>query len=161
MSFLRNLPGGRATHLPSFFASVAGAALALACAPKGAEAPGIELGAPGTSWAAKNMEQRFGFMAAQVHPVMKKIFIDYEEDNAGFACSSCHGEDMEQIDYAMPNESLYAMPKDLPYDDAIDFDEEMAVFMMTKVTPTLQDLLNKGEGPPTKVTCFTCHPKVD
>ncbi len=131
----------------------------LACSQKGAEAPGIPLGAPNTAWAEKNDEQRFGYMAAQVHPIMSKVFIEYDPDNAGFTCSNCHGENMEQIDYAMPNESLYAMPPDRPYDDAIDFDQKIAVFMMTKVTPTLQDLLNKGDGAPTKVTCFTCHPK--
>jgi len=131
------------------------------CSQKGAESPGIPLGAPNTTWAGKNNEQRFGFMAAQVHPVMSKVFIDYDPDNAGFTCSNCHGENMEQIDYAMPNESLYAMPSDRPYDDAIDFDAKIAVFMMTKVAPTMQELLNKGEGAPTKVTCFTCHPKAE
>lgn len=157
MSFFRSDSGG-----PALVMALAGAGvLAVACAPKGAESPGIDLGAPGTSWAAKNDEQRFGFMAAQVHPVMSKVFIDYDPDNAGFTCSNCHGENMEQIDYAMPNESLYSMPEDRPYDDAIDFDEKIAVFMMTKVTPTLQELLNKGEGPPTKVTCFSCHPKAE
>ena len=133
----------------------------LACSQKGAEAPGIPLGAPGTAWASKNDEQRFGYMAAQVHPVMSKLFIDYDADNVGFTCSNCHGENMEQIDYAMPNESLYAMPSDRPYDDAIDFDAKIAVFMMTKVTSTMQDLFNRGDGAPTKVTCFTCHPKSD
>ena len=126
---------------------------------QGPHTPGIQLGAPGTTWADKNSEQRFGYMAAQVHPVMSELFIGYDPDNSGFTCSNCHGEEMEQVDYRMPNESLYAMPADRPYDDAIDFDEKIAVFMMTKVTPTLQELLNKGEGPPTKVTCFTCHPK--
>jgi hypothetical protein len=68
---------------------------------KGPDSPGIELGAPGTSWAAKTLEQRFGYMAAQVHP------------------------------------------------------------MMTKVTPTLQELFNEGEGPPTKASCFSCHPMAE
>jgi hypothetical protein len=137
------------------------ACLAFACSQKGAERPGIPLGAPNTSWAAKNNEQRFGYMAAQVHPILSEVFIEYDPDNSGFTCSNCHGENMEQIDYAMPNESLYSMPSARPYDDAIDFDAKIAVFMMTKVTPTMQELLNKGEGPPTKVTCFTCHPKSD
>ncbi len=138
---------------------VLGCFVVLACSnPKGAETPGIQLGAPGTSWAAKNVEQRFGYMAAQVHPVMSKVFIDYDPDNVGFDCSNCHGSEMEQVDYSMPNKALYALPKNRPYDDAIDYDDKIAVFMMTKVTPSLQELLNKGEGPPTKVSCFTCHP---
>ena len=125
---------------------------------QGANRAGIELGAPHTSWAAKTLEQRFGFMAAQVHPIMTQLFVEYDADKAGFDCSNCHGSNMEQIDYEMPNKALYALPKDRPYDDAIDFDDKIAVFMMTKVTPTLQELFNKGEGPPTKASCFSCHP---
>jgi len=137
----------------------AAGALAACTVPRYAETPGIPLGAPGISWAAKNTEQRFGFMAAQVHPRMQKLFREYNPDTyADFSCSNCHGASMEQIDYAMPNMSLYSLPKDRPYDDAIDFDSPIAVFMMTKVTPTLQQLFNEGEGPRTKVTCFNCHP---
>ena len=136
-----------------------GAASLLACAPRGAaESPGIELGAPGTTWAAKNNEQRFGFMAAKVHPAMIQVFSEYDSELANFQCSNCHGTRMEQIDYAMPNLGLYSLPPDRPYDDAIDYDSQIAVFMMTKVTPKLQELLNQGEGPPTKVSCFSCHP---
>ncbi len=128
---------------------------------QGPDSPGIVLGAPGTSWAAKTLEQRFGYMAAQVHPVMTKVFVDYDPDKAGFDCSNCHGSNMEQIDYEMPNKALYALPKERPYDDAIDYDAQIAVFMMTKVTPTLQELFNKGEGPPTKASCFSCHPMAE
>jgi formate-dependent nitrite reductase cytochrome c552 subunit len=134
--------------------------LGACAAPLGAaETPGLELGSPGIAWAAKNDEQRFGFMASQVHPRMQKLFREYKpESYEEFSCTNCHGASMEQIDYAMPNQSLYALPKAKPYDDAIDFDTPIAVFMMTKVTPTLQELFNKGEGPRTKVTCFNCHP---
>ena len=139
----------------------ASAALGACTNQKGADTPGIELGAPGTSWAAKTLEQRFGFMAAQVHPTMARLFVEYDPDKAGFDCSNCHGSEMEQVDYAMPNKALYGLPKERPYDDAIDFDNKIAVFMMTKVTPTLQELFNKGDGPRTKVSCFTCHPVAD
>ena len=140
--------------------TVCAAGALAACAPaRDSETPGIPLGAPGISWAAKNTEQRFGFMASQVHPRMQKLFREYKPDSyADFSCSNCHGASMEQIDYAMPNQSLYALPKDKPFDDAIDFDSAIAVFMMTKVVPTMQELFNEGEGPRTKVTCFNCHP---
>lgn len=140
------------------FAGVFLAALAACSNQMGPDSPGIELGAPGTSWAAKNLEQRFGFMAAQVHPVMTKLFVDYDADKVGFDCTNCHGSNMEQIDYEMPNKALYALPENRPYDDAIDYDDDVAVFMMTKVTPALQELFNKGEGPRTKTSCFSCHP---
>lgn len=165
MSFLRKPPRGPSALAALLRAGAVPAALSLlaACSsPKGPESPGIELGAPGTTWADKNDEQRFGFMAAQVLPVMGKVFRDWRPDRyPEFDCNNCHGSRMEQIDYAMPNTGLYSLPTERPYDDAIDYDAEVAVFMMTKVTPALQELLNKGDGPPTKATCFSCHPKSD
>lgn len=167
MSFSRNFRGvvGRNLVGRSFVGGAAllgGVTCLVACSnQKGADSPGIELGAPGTTWAAKNIEQRFGFMAAQVHPVMTQLFIDYDPDKVGFDCTNCHGSDMEQIDYQMPNLALYALPTARPYDDAIDYDADIAVFMMTKVTPALQELFNKGDGPPTKASCFSCHPATE
>lgn len=131
------------------------------CTPQGAESPGIELGAPGTTWASKNTEQRFGFMAAKVHPVMKQLFQEYDPELSDFQCSNCHGTNAEQIDYKMPNTGLYSLPGTRPYDDAIDYNPQMAVFMMTKITPSLQQLLNEGAGEPTKASCFSCHPRSD
>jgi len=159
LTFLRNRSGLLGAGA-AFFCGLLPCAF-LACSPKPAERPGIELGAPGTTWAAKSTEQRFGFMAAKVHPAMTKLFGEYDERLADFQCSNCHGTKLEMIDYEMPNKGLYSLPKDRPYDDAIDYDSKIAVFMMTKVTPTLQQLLNEGEGPATKVTCFNCHPSSD
>jgi hypothetical protein len=141
---------------------VLASALAAACSdPKSANSPGINLGAPGTAWGAKNREQKFGFMAAQVHPKMEEIFINYDPDNRPFFCEDCHSDAMEQIDFKMPTDSLYALPKGGPLDDAMDYDSEVALFMMSKVTPLLSKLLNEGDGPPTEVTCFICHPSSD
>lgn len=141
---------------------VLGAALTAACSdPKMANSPGIDLGAPGTAWSSKNREQKFGFMAAQVHPKMEEIFINFDPDNRPFFCEDCHSDAMEQIDFKMPTDAIYALPKAGPLDDAMDWNEETAVFMLGKVTPLLNKLLNEGDGPPTEVTCFNCHPSSD
>jgi hypothetical protein len=126
--------------------------------PKAPNEVGINLGAPDTAWAAKNKEQKFGWMAAQVHPKMQKLFIDYNPRNRPFTCEDCHSDAMEQIDFKMPTDSLYSLPKDGPLDDAIDYDAEISLFMVSKVTPLLNQLMNTGEGPKTEVTCFNCHP---
>jgi hypothetical protein len=123
-----------------------------------ARAPGIDLGATGIRWAAKNREQKFGFMAAQVHPVMLRVFYEYDKSYAKFGCEDCHGADMEAIDYRMPQNGLYALPKDGAYDDALAFDAEISAFMIAKVTPALQRLYDMGEGPRQEATCFSCHP---
>lgn len=135
------------------------ALLAGACTkPKGSQTPGVPLGGMGVSWADKNDEQKFGFMAAQVLPVLAEVFQDYDSGYAGFGCADCHGDNLEQVDYAMPTDGLYALPLDNPYENALDFDDEISEFMMVKVTPALQRLFDMGEGPRQKATCFSCHP---
>ncbi len=139
--------------------ALASLAAAAACgSPKPPESPGIPLGGMGVSWGAKNDEQKFGFMAAQVLPVIKEVFVEYDDSYGSFGCADCHGDNLEQVDYAMPTDGLYALPEDNPYENALDFDEEISTFMMVKVTPALQKLFDEGEGPRTKATCFSCHP---
>ena len=89
-SGLRRSLSGAAGAVFSGSACLVGALLA--CAPaRDADTPGIDLGAPGISWAAKNTEQRFGFMAAQVHPTMAKLFREYkEEDRKSTRLNSSH-----------------------------------------------------------------------
>lgn len=138
--------------------AVASAVSAGCSATREAASPGVDLGATGVSWAAKNREQQFGFMAAQVHPVMMQVFLEYDSGYEGFGCGDCHGTDMELIDYKMPQEGLYALPSEGAYDDALEFDEEISAFMLAKVTPALQRLYDMGEGPRQEATCFSCHP---
>lgn len=120
--------------------------------------PGVPLGGMGVSWASKNDEQKFGFMAAQVLPVLADVFQQYDTGYESFGCGDCHGDNLEQVDYAMPTDGLYALPLDNPYENALDFDDEISEFMMVKVTPALQRLFDLGEGPRQKATCFSCHP---
>lgn len=138
------------------------AGLVLGCASAcGAPSPGasIDLGAPDVSWAAKNTEQRFGFMAARVHPGMQRVFAEYDDAYADdFTCKTCHGLDPERVDYEMPTPDLYPLPKDNPIGSTMEDDPEVGNFMMGKVLPAMQEMFSEGHGGSTKVTCFTCHP---
>ena len=118
------------------------------------------LGAPEVAWKVKSPEQRMGYMAAVVHPEMQRIFQEYDADYyAEFSCETCHGSEMDVIDFRMPTDYIYALPEDGPIKEAMDYDEEVAEFMMSKVVPGLKKLLNQGNGGATKVDCFSCHPK--
>jgi hypothetical protein len=132
------------------------------CSEKSAEAraanPEVDLGAPQISWQAKTREQRMGFMAASVHPRMKKLFVENDKSYADFSCETCHGADMELRDYQMPND-IYALPTENTLEEARDYDEEVTDFMVNKVLPEFKKLLNQGAGPETDVSCFSCHPK--
>ena len=135
-----------------------------ACAerPQDARVPetGLSLGAPSVPWAHKTREERMGHMAAAVHPRMKRVFAEYDSDYASsFGCETCHGADMELVDYAMPSEDLYALPADNPIGEAMDYDEEIAQFMMGQVMPAMAELLSVKAGGAGGLQCFSCHPK--
>jgi len=123
-----------------------------------AENPEVDLGAPEISWQAKTREQRMGFMAAAVHPRMKKLFVKSDKSYGDFSCKTCHGQDMELRDYRMPND-IYALPTENTLEEARDYDEDVTEFMVSKVLPEFKKLLNQGKGPETDVSCFSCHPK--
>ncbi len=85
-----------------------------ACGKSDPKSPGVDgMGAPDTAWSVKTQAQKFGYMAAVVHPKMEKLFADHDSSYAdSFTCDTCHGENAEMIDYVMPSESLYALPKE-------------------------------------------------
>lgn len=156
-----------AGHLPSIAPglmkqeSLLAASLLVAvfgCTPAPKAVPGVSMGAPEIAWSAKNTEQRFGHMAAQVQPQMHAMFKKYDSSYAEtFTCQTCHGENAELVDWKMPNPDLYALPKENTLQASLEYDQEVTSFMM-EITPVMKTLLNTGAGQPTSVSCFACHP---
>lgn len=146
---------------PSLCFSVFVAALGAACGQSDPKTPGLEgMGAPGIAWADKNPSQKYGYMAAVVHPQMQEVFASYDDDYASnFTCETCHGTDAELRDYKMPNDQIYALPAKDYIAEALDYDEEVTNAMMSKVVPGFKKLMDQGEGTQTKVDCFSCHVK--
>jgi hypothetical protein len=124
-------------------------------------AGGPSLGAPEVPWRDKSHDERQAFMAAHIEPTMKKVFQKFNSKAyAGFGCETCHGADMEFVDFKMPN-SLYALPKKDTIAEATSYDETTTKFMMEQVVPTFARLLSdspKEPGHAGGVSCFTCHP---
>ena len=131
---------------------------AVSCGGAGAKQPGINLGAPMTAWAEKSREERMGYMAARVEPVMRQLFVEFDSSNDDFGCATCHSESMELVNFQVPTDDLFALPTENTIAEAKDFDEEVTQFMVDKVVPTMSKLFNTGRGPKVEVTCFTCHP---
>jgi len=115
----------------------------------------------GTPWKDKSREQRMDWMGLAVFPKMRSRFIEHDsKEYSSFDCQTCHGKDMELVDFKMPNQ-LFSLPKDKTIDWAKDYDAEMAQFMVDVVVPEMASLLDmapydadtgKGFG------CFGCHP---
>ena len=59
-----------------------------------------------------------------------------------FRCQTCHGENMEQADFRMPN-GLHPLSSDDPVKAALAEDEPAARFMVETVVPTMNELLDR------------------
>jgi hypothetical protein len=110
---------------------------------------------PALAWADMNRDQRMEFMGLTVMPEMKKVFQGADpEGYKDFKCQTCHGEDMQKVDYKMPN-GLFALTKPDPMPDALEYDAKTTKFMADEVQPKMAALL--GAEPGTTFTCFSCH----
>lgn len=102
------------------------------------------------AWADMDRQQRMEFMGLQVLPAMKELFQEFDSGDYGdFRCQSCHGDDMESVDFKMPN-ALYELPKDDPIAAANEYNPEITAFMKDKVVPKMQELIGVD-------SCFSCH----
>jgi hypothetical protein len=82
---------------------------------------------------------------------MARLFQQHDRTPAPtLMCRSCHGEDAEQVAYAMPHGLPALDPRRMP-----DPRDERVRFMTDEVTPRMADML--GIDRP-DFTCFGCHP---
>jgi cytochrome c553 len=135
------------------------ALLGAACGGEGGRSPkAASLGAPAVPWKEKRLDERRAYMATHVEPQMRAQFQKFNGSAyAAFGCETCHGADMEAVEYRMPN-SLFPLSKEDTLAEAKDYDEKTTHFMMTEVVPRFASLLDEKPGVPGGVTCFTCHP---
>jgi hypothetical protein len=100
------------------------------------------------------------WMGLAVFPKMRAVFQEHDAKYATLDCQTCHGKDMEMVDFKMPN-YLFSLPKDNTLDWAKDYDAKTTEFMSEQVVPEMAKLLDmepydaetgKGFG------CFGCHP---
>lgn len=101
------------------------------------------------------------WMGLEVFPKMRALFVEHDSEKySEFACQTCHGKDMEMVDFEMPN-SLFALSKTNTLAAAKEYDENTTQFMLETVVPEMAKLLdmepynaetNAGFG------CLGCHP---
>lgn len=120
----------------------------------------LGISGPDQPWAEMSHEDREWYMVGKVLPIMKELFAEQSEDRwgTGYGCESCHGEDMQAVEYAMPPSSSYRVPA--PGSEAWASMEgifgETVTFMEETVTPTMGTLLGIED-----YTCFHCHPRAE
>jgi hypothetical protein len=103
-------------------------------------------------------EQREEFMKQKVVPVMKPLFQKHDaEDFAEFGCETCHGAQVKDDHFDMPNPKL---PK-LNLRDLSNFKQEDVEWMQQEVAPTMSKILNlpmASKDNPKGFGCPVCHP---
>jgi hypothetical protein len=120
-----------------------------------------EPGAPEIPWANKTSDQKMEYMGLYVLPEMKKLFQGHDATAfSTFECQTCHGRDMEQVDFKLPNK-LPPLPEPGTIEAAKAAQPELAAFMMNRVVPAMAKLLAlepRSAGNPKGFGCFDCHP---
>ena len=114
-----------------------------------------------TPWKNKSREQRMDWMAIAVFPRMRQLFLEQDSEKyADFACQTCHGKDMETVDFEMPND-LFALSKTDTLAQAKEYDEKTTDFMLGAVVPEMAKLLDMKAltlENQTGFGCIGCHP---
>jgi len=104
-----------------------------------------------------NHEQRAGYMREVVVPAMDPLFRPYHPD---FGCKTCHGENMLEVEFHMPNTVAPLDPQHMPFESEDEQTRQTAQFMAEQVETRMADLL--GQEPYNMEThegfgCFGCH----
>jgi hypothetical protein len=114
-----------------------------------------------TPWKDKSREQRMDWMGVAVFPKMRKLFLEQDSEKyQDFACQTCHGKDMETVDFELPND-LFALSKSDPLAQAKEYDEKTSDFMLSAVVPEMAKLLDMDAFTlenPSGFGCMGCHP---
>jgi cytochrome c553 len=114
-----------------------------------------------TPWKNKSREQRMDWMGVAVFPKIRKLFLEQDaEKYEDFACQTCHGKDMEIVDFKMPND-LFALSASDTLGQAKEYDEKTTDFMLGGVVPEMAKLLDMEAYTLENQTgfgCLGCHP---
>jgi len=120
---------------------------------------------PPTPWEEMSMDDRRRWMGTEVLPRMAPLFEEHDAERfGGFGCESCHGDDMVDRSFEMPNPGILALHPtgSEEQQQMVQEHPEMVRFMFNRVVPTMQTLLGApdfdvatGEG----FSCYYCHPR--
>lgn len=111
------------------------------------------------SWNEMDRDQRLAYMQSTVNPEMQAMFQEFDGERfADFGCASCHGANMQDVDFAMPNGVAPLDPTAIPA--MFGSEEPMLVFMTQQVWPRMGELLGRemySEENTSGFSCLNCH----
>lgn len=126
-----------------------------------------EIPRPPKPWAEMTPEEKGQYMGAEVLPYFRTLFREYDpEEFATVNCATCHGADMNERGFEMPNPDILALhPSGTPEQQAmVEAHPRMVRFMFRHVVPAMRQMLDQpefdeetGEG----FSCYFCHPHAE
>lgn len=117
----------------------------------------IGINPPAAPWSEMSHEDREMDMIGRFHPIFGEMFREHDAEEFGdFGCETCHGDDMRERNFEMPNPGLprIAAAGSPRYAVLEESYPEMMRFMSEDVTPAMQTMLGEGAT----FTCNGCHP---
>jgi len=119
---------------------------------------------PPKPWAEMTFDERKRHMGLHVLPVMTHLFKEYDPgEYSAFSCDTCHGDDAQDRQFAMPNPELPPLfATGSPEQQQMVQDHpEMVRFMFNHVLPAMREMV--GAEPydaetGTGFSCYACHP---
>jgi cytochrome c553 len=124
--------------------------------PKAEEEAAVVL--PDVPFDKLDQKQKIAFMKQKVVPEMKPVFQNHNaKDFAEFGCKTCHGDDVKDGHFDMPNPKL---PKLNFKDHNSKYEKADLEWMAKEVMPTMGKILNlplHSEENPKGFGCLGCH----
>ena len=109
-------------------------------------------------WQDMDFDQRKEYMTQVVEPAAQDLFQEFDAvEYAEFSCSTCHGDDGEDVDYEMPN-GLSELPiSGFPFSGSNDPEEaRYGAFMEDTLRDAIAELVDQEPGPQ-GFSCYDCH----
>lgn len=117
---------------------------------------------PPTPFDEMSREDQEYYMVAFVLPIAAEQFRGYDAERyAAMECATCHGDDAEEHDYAMPSRYLPRLPAMGTPEWTAMTARPAYTFMNETVTPTVRTQLGEPAYDPATGTgfgCYSCHP---
>ncbi len=118
---------------------------------------------PPMPWAEMSTEQRGRYMADVILPYFRTLFQEYDAERyASFGCQTCHGANMNERSFAMPNPDLMPLHASGTPEQRQMVEEHprMVRFMFNHVVPAARAAVGGAPyDPETRegFGCMSCH----
>ncbi len=111
---------------------------------------------PEVPWDQMSGADREMYMVGKVQPIMEEVFRTHDPERyPEIQCETCHGADMRELEFRMPSQRMYRIPREgtPAYQAMLDNFGPTVRFMKEEVTPKMAAIMGQPD-----LSCASCHP---